>query len=496
MPSTRTSPFTDHFGFLVHETIKKWKVPGLAFSVIHEDQEFSKAYGLANIEKNESIDVDKTVFNVGSTTKAQLCAAWAIYINSESNTMKLKKDQVGWKTPLAQIIPADFILPDPIHAQQVTLEDVLCHKSGMVSHDLAYGWGQTRTPRDVTRNLRNLALKSLVRSEWSYCNIGYGVATHALEVLTGKALTEYLREELWVPLGMKSTFGGIQDLDDKNEAERLAKGYTWSRLPVDEDWEQGGFELSQPQDISPVSGAGYINSTTSSYLVVQSQWSPPFTTPFEGGHVQYALGWFVGVLHGFKVLYHTGGSIGYGAMVMLVPECRWAAVMLGNEFNTGLRVASLVFELFEVSLGIPEHEHKAFMKTDEAVAARERLGFSSRETRLEALFPDAPSRTSIPPALPLASYAGAYFNPGYGPLTLTVSEGEDIIRCEITDRTWPVSIKIQHVNAEHWFFEQTNGNREIWKAESKIGVNGEVERFGVAIDGTSADHLVWFDRLR
>lgn len=183
-------------------------------------------------------------------------------------------------------------------------------------------------------------------------------------------------------------------------------------------------------------------------------------------------------------------------MVVLVPESRWAAVMFGNEFNTGLRVASLVFELFEISLGISQDGRKLCKKTDEAVAERERLRFPSRETRFEALFPDAPSRTSIPPALPLASYSGAYFNPGYGPLTLSVSEGEDVIRCEITDRTWPLSIEIQHVNAEHWFFEQTNGSREIWKAEFKIGVNGEVERFGVAIDGTSADHLVWFERLR
>ncbi|KAK4508756.1 hypothetical protein PRZ48_002495 [Zasmidium cellare] len=500
MPSSSANPFTDGFDTLAQETIKKWKVPGIAFNVIHDDEEFSKAYCLADIENNKPVDVDETLYNVGSTTKAQLCAAWAIYINSEANTSKAKKDRISWRSPLAQIIPADFTLPDPIQTQQVTLEDLLCHKSGMASHDLAYGFEGVRTPRDVTRNLRNLALKSPMRSEWSYCNIGYGVATHALEVVTGKSLTEYLRERWWEPLGMTSSFGGVGEVEEMGE--------------------QGSFELSKPQDITPVSGAGYIVSTASDYTkwlrcllagspplsqhIVEGlftpripvPWKAPFTTPFEGSHVQYALGWFVGFLYGYKVLYHTGGSIGYGCIVMLVPEFRWAAVMMGNEFNTGLRVQSLVFELFEISLGLTKDERRAFRTTDEAVGERERMRFPEREAKIKALFPGGPFRASIPQVLPLAAYAGTYFNAGYGLLTITVSDGEDFLRCEIADRTWPLSIKIQHINAEHWLFEQTNGERQMWKAESRISVNGTVEWFGIALDGTSADHLVWFERLK
>ena len=77
MASSSANPFTEDFDTLAQETIRKWKVPGLAFSVIHGDQKFTKAYGLADNENNKRIDVDKTLFNVGSTTKAQLCSAWA-----------------------------------------------------------------------------------------------------------------------------------------------------------------------------------------------------------------------------------------------------------------------------------------------------------------------------------------------------------------------------------------------------------------------------------
>lgn len=42
---------------------------------------------------------------------------------------------LDWTTPIAQIIPADFVLADPWATEHITLEDALSHRTGLPRHD-------------------------------------------------------------------------------------------------------------------------------------------------------------------------------------------------------------------------------------------------------------------------------------------------------------------------------------------------------------------------
>jgi len=63
---------------------------------------------------------------------------------------------VNWDTPLAKIIPEDFVLDDEYLTQQVTIKDALSHRTGMPGHGLVL---QNYPIKQSTRNLRHLFTK-------------------------------------------------------------------------------------------------------------------------------------------------------------------------------------------------------------------------------------------------------------------------------------------------------------------------------------------------
>lgn len=225
--------FTSDFDTIVTEQLNKWKCPGISMSVVDEDEIWTKGYGVTNTKTSETVDPNRTLFQAASTTKAQLCAAWDIYIKSKENQAR-GDDKISWSTPMADIIRDDFVLADPVMTNEISLEDCVSHRSGLPRHELSYGWSKAYTVRDAVRNLRHLPAHHTIRTHYEYCNLGFMVASHALEHVTGRPLQDLLREWIWAPLGMNDTYAGLSEVKEKGQIDRLAHGHTWAALYGDE----------------------------------------------------------------------------------------------------------------------------------------------------------------------------------------------------------------------------------------------------------------------
>ncbi|KAK4634248.1 hypothetical protein CLAFUW4_02254 [Fulvia fulva] len=383
-----TSNSRPDFDALVQHQLDKHKLPGASFSLVHGKTIWSKGYGLADLSTGRDIDANITLHYSASTTKAFLTTARALYINSNANKRKPDHEKISFSTSLSKIIRDDSVLPNPFSTERVTLEDVLSMRSGMARHELAYGREEAYTPRDVVRNLRNLPVHTELRMEFEYCNTGYVAASHALEVVTGRPLVDVLREWIWEPLGMGSTFGGYDEVVARGQEGRMAKGYTWSKLPHHEDFGDGEFRAEEPMDLRPVSGAGYMISTGDDYVkwlkallsrsdlnpitveITKECFSPRMICPptgvseaiFDGGHLLYALGWFVASYKGHRIVYHPGGLVGGGSRVLLCPSIKFGTSFLSNGFGAGERLASLQLWLLDRALGLGEKECDGFEK--------------------------------------------------------------------------------------------------------------------------------------
>ena len=290
-----SSPFDDTFRALVAETLASWHIPGIAVAVVDGDHTWAEGFGTA-VFPDTPVTPD-TLFYTASTTKAFVAAALSLMV--DSGNFSVADKPLGWTTPLAAILPEDFVVggsdgngdsdsdsdDDAAWAtRRLTVEDALSHRTGFAAHDLSrsrrYGLapdsqGRNATVRDVTRSLRYLPLHTSPRTEWRYCNLLYLVLSDVVETLLTSVddaswqrpwLGDVLHTWLWRPLGMASTFFS---LDDARAAPNvLAQGYYYfdSHDGYNNDNKKNGRFVGVPHmPLEEVSGAGAVISSVRDY---------------------------------------------------------------------------------------------------------------------------------------------------------------------------------------------------------------------------------------
>jgi CubicO group peptidase (beta-lactamase class C family) len=104
-------------------------------------------------------------------------------------------------------MPLGTALPSaPAYAHQVTLAQILTHTSGLVDHFDIGGEGRSYTTADVLKILADA--DSLLFSPGArnrYSNSGYELLAQVIERATGLSYRDFLQQEFFGPLGMRST---------------------------------------------------------------------------------------------------------------------------------------------------------------------------------------------------------------------------------------------------------------------------------------------------
>ncbi|KAH8802466.1 beta-lactamase/transpeptidase-like protein [Xylogone sp. PMI_703] len=531
------APFTADFDRTVEETLRRWHIPGVAFSVVHGESTWSKGYGVSDVKSKALVDPSNTLFFAASTTKAQLCAAWAIYLGSDANQTKPLGERIDWRTPMATIIPGDFVLSDPVRTAQVTLEDCLSHRTGLPRHEMSTTKGGKDTLRRITRNLRNLPMHNSLREEHEYCNEPFIAASYALEVVTGKPLSVFMKEALWHPLNMQHTYGGWREAYTAGES--IAQGYSWSKLPSDPDWEHVELVEQSPLDGAERSGAGFVVTAVDDYAkwmrallrpstgplsddIIKNVWTPrsvlplnsPINTPFEG-ILAYGLGWFITTYKSHLVFWHTGEAVGYGSMVMVIPSLELGVSFLSNGQTAHSSLKGLPVKLIDALLG--DAGSKAMEKVEEDFLNSSRAQAEKNKTARQRLYPDAPPTPNIPLTLAIGEYIGTYRNIAYGPITITLlHRGDETDNAQFDSATYlvcrteqhhslPRTFTFTHINAESWLVTKfdtgavvTNPDRSPYKtalrAQTRVSAAGQVEAIGIAMEPILPDYFFWFTK--
>ena len=81
-------------------------------------------------------------------------------------------------------------------------------------------WAPKGTPREVVARISKYPIKNEPGVNFEYTTSGYNLLGAAIEEVTGKSFNEYLRENIWGPLGMKNTRMDDPKLSVPNRVER------------------------------------------------------------------------------------------------------------------------------------------------------------------------------------------------------------------------------------------------------------------------------------
>jgi CubicO group peptidase (beta-lactamase class C family) len=400
---------------LIHEAMEEWQVPGLALGVVRDGEPtFLKAYGQRDVEAGLPVTVD-TQFVLCSITKSFTAAGLGMLVDQR---------RLDWTKPVREYIP-EFRLHDPIATDRVTVQDLLSHHSGLPRHDWVW------MPADQSREemlavLRYLEPSRDIRANFQYSNLGYMVAGMVAERVTGQSWEDFTRARIMSPLGMTHVGFSSEDLE---RAEDSARPYVMA------DDEPGVFVRRRsrlwPIRDTPAGGINAAISDMANYLRFHlaegsydgAQLLSPATlramrTPrVHVGRSEFAeisdyhYGFGLGCHHyrGERVVGHSGGWIGWGTLMVMLPERRLGAVILTNRSPSAVTeiVAMAVLDRLCGRDPVPWLDRFRTRKR-EFVAQRAVDRQARRATR----------KPGAGPTRPLAEYAGDYAHPGYGRITI------------------------------------------------------------------------------
>ena len=147
----------------VARAMKTFEVPGLSVAVVKDGQVLlAKGYGVRKLGDAAPVDRD-TLFGIGSNTKAFTTAALATLVDA---------GKISWDDPVYQRLPG-FQMYDPYVSHEMTIRDLLTHRSGMGlgEGDLLFWPHTTFTRDDIIYRLRFMkpvsSFRSRIPRSWS-----------------------------------------------------------------------------------------------------------------------------------------------------------------------------------------------------------------------------------------------------------------------------------------------------------------------------------------
>src|ERR1039457_177411 len=420
----------------VARSMQTFEVPGLSLAIVKDGKVvLAKGYGVRRLGDPTLVD-EHTMFGIGSNTKAFTTAALAGLVDA---------GKLSWDDPVYQRLPG-FVMYDPYVSHEMTIRDLLTHRSGMGlgEGDLLFWPHSTYTREEIIYKLRFMKPASSFRSHYAYDNLLYMTAGQIIPAVTGTSWDDYVRQRIFTPLGMNHsnvTNANIKPgdnvafphsridrklqvihfevLDNAGPAGAInscaADMAKWVQLQlnrgkfIDHDGhlftEQRSKEMWTPQTILPIGDP------------------PPQFAGLKANFADYALGWGLRDYHGRKLVGHTGGVAGFVSRVMLVPEENLGIVVLTNAEEDGA-FDSILYHVLDHYFQLPPTDWIAAFKTLKDTEEKE-----AAETMKKA---EGARAADSKPSLPLDKYAGVYNDAWYGPITIRMDNGALVITFDHT----------------------------------------------------------------
>jgi CubicO group peptidase (beta-lactamase class C family) len=410
------------FDDYVNKALKDWEVPGVAIAIVKGDQVvLAKGYGVRRLGEPTPVD-ERTLFAIGSSSKAFTAASVAMLVDD---------GKVKWDDPVTKYLPG-FQMYDPYVTRELTVRDLLTHRSGLQRGDFL--WYGTELDRDeIVRRARFIKPSWSLRSTFGYQNIMFLTAGQLVARLSGKSWDEFIQQRIFTPLAMTSSSTSItafkaadnvasphSKIDDKMQVipwrkidniapagsinSNVVDMVQWVRLQLG----QGTF---QNQKIFTPAVAKEMHA---SQTIIRFE--PPYSLWYPEAHfLNYGMGWFLSDYRGRKVVEHGGAIDGMRAEVALMPEEKLGLVVLSN-MNGSLLPVALMYRIFDQFLGAPQRDWSAeLLKTVKTLEQQGKAAEKKQESERVA---------GTNPSLALDRYAGTYRNDLYGDVNVTFNNGK------------------------------------------------------------------------
>jgi CubicO group peptidase (beta-lactamase class C family) len=303
----------------VERYMRETQMPALSIAIRKGDFVWSRGFGLADVENGVPATAESS-YRMASVTKPMTAVA----------VMKLaEQGKVDLDAEVQTYVP--YFLKK---AQPVTVRQLLGHLGG-ISHYKNYEvegrFREQKTTREAVAVFEGWDLVAEPGTKFVYSSYGYNLLGAVVEGASKRPYGDYLRDEVWTPLGMRAT-----RMDDPRAIiPHRVRGYVL---------EDGTLRNSEYVNISSRFGGGGTRSTVGDMLMlitsldrvlkhetVESMWTSGVT---RGGQTtRYGFGFGLVPRNGRFVVAHSGSQEETRTDLQYVPQQQFAMAFASNFEN-------------------------------------------------------------------------------------------------------------------------------------------------------------------
>jgi CubicO group peptidase (beta-lactamase class C family) len=346
----------------IRAEIESGRLPSVAYAVARNGQiVHERAIGWADKER-KIVSTVSTAYPLASATKPMVATALM---------MLHERGLVDLNTP-ALHYASDWAIAGTAEQMQspYTLRQLLNHTSGLGTYARIAWREQDRPVRSLGESFRKYGFVAQPPGAVSeYSNLGYGVIGHIIAQRSGTSLPQFLKTELFDPLGMRNTmmvesFSAPAGAARKYDASGAALGESYNDTPgagniyasVHDLALFGAFHCADDADrATPL-------LSQQSKLLMRSFVEPGALYPYYDS-ARYGLGWYFRTNPGGgEVVWHEGGMPGASTILVLLPERRIVAAVAINATDANAQAQSFANALIKAVE--PDHQVVSFNATD------------------------------------------------------------------------------------------------------------------------------------
>ena len=324
--------FESFFNERIENQLEEHNIAGATVSVVADGEvAFAKGYGYADVEDEEPVQADETLFRIGSVSKS---------VTGTAVMRAMEDGDVSLDTNVNEYLGDDGFQVPEAYEEPVTLEHLGTHTAGF--EEKTVGLFTRDNPASLNEAVKDAPARVRPPGELaSYSNYGVGLEGHVLAEAAGTDFADYVREQVFEPLGMeRSTFRQPPpELEDST-----SKGYIYANGEFREE----GFEYV------PLRPAGSMSATATDmarFMLVHLNGGTFKGTRFldeettegmhEGRYTNHpainsvGYGFYEIDRDGTRMVGHNGATILFHSMMSLFPDENLGVFVSYNTANAG-----------------------------------------------------------------------------------------------------------------------------------------------------------------
>lgn len=357
---------------VINEELKSTNTPGAAVAIVSGDRVvFAKGFGVSNIETGAPVTPDM-LFRLGSTTK--MFTGAALVTLSAQGKLKLDEPIANHATKLN------------LQIGQLTVHQLLSQTAGVADFAAPFISNDDEALARMVRGWKEDSLFTNPGAIYSYSSPGYWLAGYVIEETAKKPYADAMKELIFAPLGMTSTT--LRPLDAMTYPLSMGHNVSGKAKPTIirpafnnvAMWPAGSIysnvnELSR--FVIALLNGGKVDGKQVLAADVPAKLFGRYAPMPGDAEVHYGYGVLNFEQRGIRTVMHGGFSRGYGSMIQMAPDQRFAVIVQTNKSGETLfKTRTKAMEMFlTLKPATPEKP-----KTSLQMTAAQRTNFAGRYT--------------------------------------------------------------------------------------------------------------------